>query len=348
MRVLFVSLPQIGLGKGGFQSQVLRTAEVLERLGVEIVRYDPWTDPMDHVDLCHFLGPCGSMAPVADAASARGIPIVSSPVLGTRNAPGWQTSWKVRLSGKVPGFYTNYALLKRILGLSSRVLALTGHEASTLHRLFGVPESRIRTVPNGIDPKFSEGTPELFQERYGLSDFVLQVGAFHPIKNQMATIHAMTDMRIPLVLVGDELLGREDYVEHCRSAAGENVLFTGRIDHDDPLLASAYAASSVFVLPSLSEVMPLSLYEAALAGCRLVVSKNVPVWEGIEEFVDRANPRKPGELRALIRENLDREPTPELRKTVLRMPRWDDVGKQILAVYRDLLELEDHDGPEEG
>jgi glycosyltransferase involved in cell wall biosynthesis len=347
MRVLFVSLPQIGLGKGGFQSQVLSTAEVLERLGVEIVRYDPWSDPMDHVDLCHFFGPCGSMAPVADAATKRGIPIVSSPVLGIRDAPGWQTSWKVKLSGRVPGFYTNYALLKRILGLSSRVLALTSEEASTLHRLFGVPISRIRTVPNGIDTKFSEGRPELFRDRYGLSDFVLQVGAFHPIKNQMATIRAMGDTRVPLVLVGDGLLGREAYMERCRIAAGENVLFTGRIDHDDPLLVSTYAASRVFVLPSLSEVMPLSLYEAALAGCRLVVSKNVPVCEEIERFVDRADPRKPGELGALIRKNLDLEPTPELRETVLRMPSWEDVGDQIIAVYRALLKLDERDEPEE-
>jgi glycosyltransferase involved in cell wall biosynthesis len=348
MRVLFVSQPHIGLGRGGFQSQVVRTKEGLERLGVEIVLHDPWTNPMDHVDLCHLFGPCGPMAPLAYEAKRKGKPVVFSPVLGTGGSSKLWTSWRARISGRVPGLYTNVSLLRRILDLSDRVLALTKEEKSTLQRVFRVPEARIRTIPNGIDPRFSRGDPHPFEERYGISKYVLQVGTFHPIKNQLATILASAGLDVPLVLVGDALVGQEAYMERCRAMAGDRVLFTGRIEHDDPLLASAYAGASVFALPSLSEVMPLSLYEAALAGCRLVVSKNVPVAAEIEKFVDRANPKKPKELRSLLIRNLKGQRRPGLRETVLRMPSWGDVGERILSVYRELLspeELARSEGP---
>ena len=41
----------------------------------------------------------------------------------------------------------------------------------------------------------------------------------------------------------------------------------GRLDHHDPLLASAYAAARVFALPSWFETPGLAALEAALAGC---------------------------------------------------------------------------------
>jgi glycosyltransferase involved in cell wall biosynthesis len=337
MRVLFVSQPNIGLGKGGFQSQVSRTAEALERQGVEIVYHDPWSNPMDRIDLCHFFGPCGPMHPLAIEAKRRSKPIVTSPVLGTGDVPGWQIRWKVRLSEMIPGFYTNYALLKRILGLSDRILALTGEEARTLRRLFNVPGPRIEIVQNGIDPRFSRGDPELVRDTYGVSDFVLGVGTFHPIKNQLTVIRAMNGLRVPLVLVGDALVGHESYLERCRRAADDSVIFAGRLKHEDPLLSSAYAAARVFVLPSLSEVMPLSLYEAALAGCRLVLSKHVPVPREIEGHIDRADPKNPREFRRLIRENLRLEPDKTLREFVLGMPGWEAVGERIHNVYRELL-----------
>ena len=49
---------------------------------------------------------------------------------------------------------------------------------------------------------------------------------------------------------------------------GEAVRWLGASDHDDPLLASAYAAARVFALPSWFETPGLAALEAALAGRR--------------------------------------------------------------------------------
>ena len=46
----------------------------------------------------------------------------------------------------------------------------------------------------------------------------------------------------------------------------------GRLDHHDPLLASAYAAARVFALPSWFETPGLAALEAALAGCSVAIT----------------------------------------------------------------------------
>jgi hypothetical protein len=83
--------------------------------------------------------------------------------------------------------------------------------------------------------------------------------------------------------------------------------------------------------------MPLSLYEAALAGCGLVVSETVSVREEIKPFVSRVNPRNPARMRALIEEAMGLDRRDGLRKAALRLPDWSEVGERIRGIYREVL-----------
>ena len=106
------------------------------------------------------------------------------------------------------------------------------------------------------------------------------------------------------------------------------------------MLASAFAAAKVFVLPSYSEVMPLSLYEAAQAGCRIIVSRNVPVSPELRAYVHTAHPDKPGQFEQLISRAMAAPYTVEdkARKEIaLSMPTWQQVADKILTIYQDVL-----------
>jgi glycosyltransferase involved in cell wall biosynthesis len=124
----------------------------------------------------------------------------------------------------------------------------------------------------------------------------------------------------------------------CREVAGDNVIFVGQLSHEDPLLASAFAAAKLFVLASYSEVMPLTLYEAATAGCNLAVSKNVPVSENIKQLVPVFNPDNPAEIAAVIDNEMEKERNVELQKRALMMPTWQDIGRQIYAIYDGVIQ----------
>jgi len=270
-------------------------------------------------------------------AKKRGKPIVMSPVFGSYDVPLWQMALKVRLSKYIPGLYTDYLLLKKILALSDRVLPLVEEEGHRLIKSFGVPIGRITIVPNGVDRRFGEGDPSLFQEKYCVTNFVLQVGSIDPNKNQLALIKAMADLPYTFVIIGEPLLGYESYMEKCRGAAGKNVLFINQLDYDGQMLKSAYAAAKVFVMPSYSETWGQTLYQAACAGCSVIVSKNVPISPYIRDYVSQAVPKSPKQFRTLIKKAMDSEKNEKLHQAALSMPTWQDVADQIIGIYEEVL-----------
>ena len=108
----------------------------------------------------------------------------------------------------------------------------------------------------------------MFCRRFGTFPFVLSVGRIEPRKNTLGLIRAARRLELPLVIAGEAPPGFERYEAECRRAAGDRTIWLGRLDHHDPLLASAYAAARVFALPSWFETPGLAALEAALGGLR--------------------------------------------------------------------------------
>jgi glycosyltransferase involved in cell wall biosynthesis len=149
-----------------------------------------------------------------------------------------------------------------------------------------VPESKITVVPNGIDyEKFSGGCPILksapqFKERL----LIGYVGRLAPEKNLHALIAALKELVltfpfVALVLCGEgpERAALQDLAN--RLGIDGNVCFLGRRSD----LADVYASFDLFVLPSLSEGMPLSLLEAMAAKIPVVATRVGEVPKILEE-----------------------------------------------------------------
>ncbi len=337
MKVLFICRPNIGLSKGGLQGQIFRTAQGLRNRGVEVIFHDSWQNQIKEVDICH----CWSSDPhmryhVMEAKKA-GIPIVISPVFMRFLEPLFKVMLEYRLANLLPGLFTPQKIQYRMFNACDKIIALNQEEERVLQRIFKLPASKLAVIPNGIDQKFSHGDAQVFKDKFGVDNFVLQVGYIEPRKNALTTIKAMRDIPYPLVLVGGWEMRDEEYVEQCKSQANENVIFTGHIDYDDPLLSSAYKAAKVFVLPSFSEVMPLVVYEAAQAGCELVLSNTYPCSEKITEHVYFANPKSPSQLKRQIVKAMSGPGDKKLQEKAVSMPSWQDISDQVKQVYTSLL-----------
>lgn len=336
MKVLFVTCPRFGLDRGGLQIQTEKTAEELGRLGVEVVLYSPWKNQIENVDICHIFSSDGSMLPHMQKAAAKNKPVVISPILSCFQGPTWLTALKVKLSN-FPGVFTDLVRAKSMFELSAKILVLNSDERDIFTRTFKMPHEKCLIVPNGIEKRFACGDPSLFKDKYGVSDFVLNVGAIDPNKNQLTLIKAVAGLPHKLVIVGQARTGQEDYVQKCRAWAGDNVIFTGQLSYEDPLLASAYAAAKLFVLPSYSEVMPLTLYEAASTGCKIIASRNFPLAQEIRQYIQTFDPDKPTELAALIEKQMNSDKDNKLKKIVSQMPSWADIVGQIKKIYEEVL-----------
>ena len=140
---------------------------------------------------------------------------------------------------------------------------------------FGVKEEAIRVIPNGIDceplvrPSGSD-TSVLSQSR-GLR--IGSVARLAPVKGLKYLLDAAPRVlsEFPLtefVLIGDgpELAALRE--QSVQLGISEHVHFPGScVD-----MPSVYGALDVFVLPSLSEAMPMALMEAMAAGKPVVAS----------------------------------------------------------------------------
>jgi glycosyltransferase involved in cell wall biosynthesis len=170
-----------------------------------------------------------------------------------------------------------YALLDRvILRWFDHICVVSSGVADTLRR-FHVPSEKITMVDNGIDiGHFSGGRPVL-RDELGLRENPLVgfVGRLAPEKGLEHLLHAAAGILNTLptakfILAGEgperltlEKLARQLGIE-------KSVIFLGRRSD----LASIYASFDVFVLPSLSEGMPLAVLEA-MAAKRPVVATRV-------------------------------------------------------------------------
>jgi glycosyltransferase involved in cell wall biosynthesis len=144
-------------------------------------------------------------------------------------------------------------------------------EAEQLTRYFQVPPERIHIVPNGARPQFTSAKPEPFARLVGGSGFVLYAGRIEPRKNQLGFLRAMRAAGVPIVVLGDVVPGHEPYLAQCRREADEHVQFIPRIDHHDPMLASAFAACGCLALASWYETPGLVALEAGMSGTPLVL-----------------------------------------------------------------------------
>ncbi len=345
MRVLFLVYPRIGLNRGGLQIQIEKTAEGLAKLGVEVLFYDPWKNQIEDVDICHVFSIDTSMSYHIRRAKEMERPIVASPVFNVFEIPAWLIKLKVMLSENVPGMRAGLALSKFMLKSSQRVLALNGRERDLLISVFGLESQKCTVIPNGINKTFGSGAPKLFEEKYGIKDYILEVGAVGRRKNQLTLIKAVAGLPYSLVIIGGPAGGDESYMNQCKEIAGDNVFFMGEISNDDPLLASAFAAAKLFVLPSYSEVMPLTLYEAAIAGCKIIASQNVPVSEEISTHVQTFNPDDVNRLIQLIDHEMKTPKNNMLMDIAAKLPTWMDVAERIKDVYEGVLSEKQPQGP---
>lgn len=327
MRVTHVVRFDAGLYSGGGEIQAERTADALRQLGVDVIPYSP--TQRDFGDLVHFFG---NFDYFDDVASRLKVPYVVSPIFVSPRTVR-RLQWRRARQGVLGQFPKRTAALLR----RARMLyTLTEHEEQTLEAYFGRDLPKMVRVPNGVEERFSQGDADAFRARFGITEpFAIHVGTLDASKNQLASI-AACGADIPLVIMGRE--NNAAYVERCRDAAGANVHILGSFPHDDPVLADALAAASVFVLPSYRELFPLSALEATVAGCHLVLSDRwggEAIWGQDAAFV---SPDDTGALRKLIQDRLakPRRTADEIEPYQFKYS-WPNVAEQLLETYRQVI-----------
>ncbi|MBT8043276.1 MAG: glycosyltransferase family 4 protein, partial [Pontiella sp.] len=172
------------------------------------------------------------------------------------------------------------------------------------------PDKRVFHVPNGVDTgRFSRADGDGFRKAYGIGPsekIVLCVSRIDYQKNQLGLVRAFAafSARHPdhrLVLIGpvtvesyrDELLAEIE-----RLGVKRKTILVEGLRPDDPLLAGAYRAAEMFVLPSVHEPFGIVVLEAWASGVPVIASRvgGIPGFAADRKNILMFEPGNDGEL----------------------------------------------------
>lgn len=221
----------------------------------------------------------------------------------------------------------------------------------------GIPAEQVYVVPNGVDVESFQPRARSAElvERYGLADaftFGYVSNLDHYREGQEGLIEAAVELRrrginATALIVGDGKR-REELEKLAEQAqAGDSVIFTGKVPHDEVL--DYYALLDVFVIPRVNEraarlVTPLKPFEAMAAGIPLVTSD----LEALREITgegDRGRYFPAGDAVGLADVLAELQADPEARAEMAKKARewvvaerqWSTNGKRYAELYAHLL-----------
>lgn len=208
-----------------------------------------------------------------------------------------------------------------------------------------VEESRVRVVPEGVDPGFGAVVPrdgEAVRARLQVPlDYLLFVGQVSARKNVPRILEALARLgpgTPPLVVAGGRKHGWEEVRDvHGRLGLGERVRFLGHVAEED--LPPLYAGAKALVFPSLDEGFGLPVLEAFACGTPVLASTAGALPETAGGAALLVDPKDPDAIAGGLRRLIEDEP---LRWDLVGRGRkraaeltWDAAARRTLEVYRE-------------
>ncbi|MEO0116162.1 MAG: glycosyltransferase family 4 protein [candidate division WOR-3 bacterium] len=340
MRILFASLQGLNLLEGGTKTQVLLLKKYLEDLGVEVSLFQEFSDfKLEDYSLFHLFAAEGATFHLGRLLKSLGMRMVVSPIFYSRHAP-----FTLRLLNspflllrRFYGVWTEPIYVKELCTMADLVVPNTGKEKDLLIKGLGIKEKKVKVIPNGVEERFYYAEPDLFFNTYHLKDFILYTGHIGwGRKNLLRLLKVLERLKEPAVLIGKVI--PTEYGKRCLAIVQRCpwIKVIDHLPHTSPLLQSAYASCSVFVLPSFYETPGLSALEAGLAGAKVVITKYGGTEEYYGRFATYINPYSERSIEEGIKEALSKKRSDDLREHIRKNFLWPEIAKRLLLLYKSL------------
>lgn len=129
------------------------------------------------------------------------------------------------------------------------IVMKTNTELMHLNKYFDLSKIEIINISNFVDERLFDYNPSsVFQEVYGLEEYVLWMGMIEPQKNQLEAVRSMKNSKMPLVISG--AIRDKFYFKQCVAEArepGNEVIFLPPMHYMSELHLSALSNCSLYL-----------------------------------------------------------------------------------------------------
>ncbi len=343
MKIILASYQSIMLIRGGPSYELVEIKKELNKLGVDAQYFNPWDVNLDvlNADLVHLFAANIATYSLAKNLKHYGIKFVVNPIFFSKHSP---TLLRTYQSIEKPFHllfkrtYSDYSIPKQICECAEMVLPNTEAEAQLISKGLGINSSKIKVIPNGVEERFLNSDPSIFEKKYGIKDFILYVGHIGgQRKNVLSLIKALEKIDHPAVIIGDVANTKESEICLQEAKKNKNLIVIKGLRHDDPILASAYAACDTFILPGRYETPGIAAMEAALAGAKIVITKYGGTKDYFENMVEYVDPYSIDSIHQGIVKSLNRIKDDQLKNHIKDNFLWDKIAQRTVKMYAQIL-----------
>ena len=366
MKVLFQSRKTLFTAPGGDTTQILKTKEYLEKLGIIVdisLNLEPDLSNYDIVHVFNLMRPQELYLQVKNAKK-QGKKIALSTIYGP------YTEYEKKARGGVLHYLNKFlnisqieylkviarALLNFEFSKGTIVYLLNGHKRlqrnivsmvdvflpnshSEMERVakdFGLTEYNYIAVPNAVDiNKFKYEQTIVDDELKKFKDCVLCVSRIEGRKNQLNVIRACKSLPYTFVFIGKAGPNFKKYLERCQSEATSNMYFLGQIDHES--LPQFYKLAKVHVLASWMETPGLSSLEAGVMKTNIVVTKKGDTEDYFKDFAFYCEPDNLQSIKKAVETAYNSPTIVSLSDHIIKNFKWEDTAKETLKGYLSVI-----------
>jgi glycosyltransferase involved in cell wall biosynthesis len=285
-----------------------------------------WTIKNLKPDVVHIHGIWSAASIYGRYASHLGARVVVSP-------RGMLDPWILSRRSSVKTLHA--ALFERPLLERAYLHALNASELESALRFSPSLAARSFVVPNGI-PEFE------IDQGSGKVDEFLYIGRLHEKKQVLELIRAWKqaapDRRYKLTIAG---WGDGSYEQQLKSEVGESeqISFVGPLYGDEKL--AALRRARFFVLPSLSEGLPMAVLEAIQYGCIPIITDECNLPQMFSDGIAMRMATDFGDFgqvlgAAISQSETELESRALASKTYARRFVWPEIARLMLEKYRSM------------
>lgn len=359
MRALWLVRSNLTRHTGGDTTQILRTADALRSLGVEVDLHEGRCPALARYDVVHLwhldrlwenLGHCRRIraehkpsvlstiywpGEEYDRGARRGLQGVLARTFGSGAYRGLRViqRWGMQCILEPGSSYWSCppvgfrGALWEVLDTVAFVLPNSQAEHRAIERQF---ERQVRAVivPNAASESFGPPVLESDPARQG----VVCVGRIEPRKNQLALIRALRGTELGVRLVGRPGRFNRGYYRSCVREAGANIKFLGQLTPEE--VRELLRRSTVHINVSWYETPGLASLEAALCGCAIVATEGGCTREYLQDEAYYCRPDDTDSIRRAVLAALEGGARPALARRVAEQYTWRAAAEKTLEAYQ--------------